>query len=545
MPPTLIRLDAVISAAHQSVFACLLQVNEEHHLHAVLRVAGGWVRDTLLGLHSNDIDIAIETPSPSTSSPMISVEGLGVTALTPVTAVTGEQFARAVSAFQTTHGSQGRTVSVIRVNPALSKHIETATVCVCDLPVEFCALRTDDYCDDSRIPQVRPATPLEDALRRDFTINALFYNLHTGMVEDYTTGLSDLQDRLLRCPLDPKRTFMDDPLRLLRGVRFVGQLGALDFRLDSAILSSVDQQLLTVLQQKVSRERVGKEVFKMLSVDHPEKCVSILHDMKVLQTVLLVEVYMKQIPGKKQCSAEVDRTARLVDHDADGEGRLRQTMRLNQTAVPCVCGTEAILSTSPEQQVDVVLFLLLLPFFRKASTEEVSDRVYAVCINGLKLPVSSHHSIRRMMDAYNELLLQHLSPAELSTMDKVASSTQMKLFDALGHLNDHHVIPEALKVVLLAYWLLEIRADILETADVAAAYGAISALWVSLLNHCPSLLGAHSMALPIKGNELKGLLGIPAKDIGKTLTLMRRRMVLCPTTSREEMLDWLRNDPAL
>jgi tRNA nucleotidyltransferase (CCA-adding enzyme) len=72
----------------------------------------------------------------------------------------------------------------------------------------------------------RIGTPEEDALRRDITINTLFYNVHTRQIEDHThLGLSDLANKLVRTPLDPLQTFRDDPLRVLRCVRFASRFG--------------------------------------------------------------------------------------------------------------------------------------------------------------------------------------------------------------------------------------------------------------------------------------------------------------------------------
>lgn len=92
------------------------------------------------------------------------------------------------------------------------------------LECDFVGLRSESYAD-SRIPeQVRLGTPLEDALRRDLTINALFYNVHTRQVEDFTgLGLPDLASRIARTPLAPDRTFTDDPLRVLRCIRFASR----------------------------------------------------------------------------------------------------------------------------------------------------------------------------------------------------------------------------------------------------------------------------------------------------------------------------------
>ena len=103
-------------------------------------------------------------------------------------------------------------------------------------------------------------------MRRDLTINALFYNVHTRRVEDLTErGLSDLRERRIRTPLEPQRTFLDDPLRVLRCVRFAARLG---YTLDEAILGSMcdgaGDEVRAALRTKVSRERVGIEVDKML-----------------------------------------------------------------------------------------------------------------------------------------------------------------------------------------------------------------------------------------------------------------------------------------
>ena len=120
-------------------------------------------------------------------------------------------------------------VTVIKANPDQSKHLETATCCIGGLELDFVNLRTEHYDDasDRRIPhQVFCGTAEEDAYRRDITINSLFYNVTTSKVEDLTgCGVRDLLvDRLIRTPLDPRVTFMDDPLRVLRAVRFAAVL---------------------------------------------------------------------------------------------------------------------------------------------------------------------------------------------------------------------------------------------------------------------------------------------------------------------------------
>lgn len=87
--------------------------------------------------------------------------------------------------------------------------------------IDLVNLRSEKYTDDSRVPVIEIGSPEEDALRRDLTINALFYNINEQKVEDFTgKGLEDLQNGIIRTPLDPLQTFLDDPLRVLRTIRF-------------------------------------------------------------------------------------------------------------------------------------------------------------------------------------------------------------------------------------------------------------------------------------------------------------------------------------
>ncbi|ESL10540.1 tRNA nucleotidyltransferase [Trypanosoma rangeli SC58] len=518
LSPRKVRLDKPIAAAHKSIFDFLLRVNEERGIRATLRVAGGWVRDVLLGFHSQDIDIAIES------------SGLGH--------VSGELFAREVAAYQQAVGMVARTVSVIRVNPELSKHIETATVCVYDIPIEFCALRHDEYTrSDSRIPEVRPATPLEDALRRDFTINALFYNLHTMEVEDYTTGLEDLQRRVLRCPLDPAETFSDDPLRLLRGIRFVGQLGELNFTLDDSVVRCVNKGLLEKLRAKVSRERIGKELVKMLSGPLPERCVDLLLKMGILQHVLLAELYMKR-SKKGKVTAEVERIEYLISGDT-AMGKLESLVALNRTLTPLFSRRNSpLLLLSPSDKLVAVLFLLCLPLYYSTPREQLTDRLYVLCVNGLKLSLASYNALRRMIECY-KTLLQHRLDMRGITSEGVADSTKLALFEGLSDLNDKRMILSAFKIVLSSYLLLEHRSELLGSNDVGAVADIISDMW-SALEREAGLLDAMTRPLPLKGGELSKLIPLDPPQIGPALVTLRRYALLHPQASRDEMIAWLR-----
>jgi poly(A) polymerase len=136
----------------------------------------------------------------------------------------------------------------------------TAALRIAETTVEVVQARAESYAPDSRKPDVRPATLREDLLRRDFTINTLTQDLVTGEVRDVLgTAFGDLGARLLRTPLDPVRTFEDDPLRLLRAVRFRAELD-FDYAPGLAAAANASADRLAI----VSAERIRDEFARML-----------------------------------------------------------------------------------------------------------------------------------------------------------------------------------------------------------------------------------------------------------------------------------------
>lgn len=201
------------------------------------RIAGGWVRDKILGIKSDDIDFAIEN-------------------------ISGMEFARGLVEF----AGLDKNVHKIEANPEKSKHLETAIVNLFGYSIDFVILRTETY-SNTRIPVIKPGTPEEDAFRRDMTINALFYNIISDEIEDFTKlGLVDIKNKILRTPLDCFTTFMDDPLRILRFFRFHAKL---NFDIHKDVFSVlVDERIRESFCKKVSYERIWKEICKMLNYEN-------------------------------------------------------------------------------------------------------------------------------------------------------------------------------------------------------------------------------------------------------------------------------------
>lgn len=279
-----INTNIQLTKDEQDLFVILNQVART--TNSTLRCAGGWVRDKLLGVQSDDIDIMVDNMS-------------------------GEEFARLV-----TKQIGSKDPNVIRANPEASKHVETAK-CYIPLPsgktqeIDFARARKEVYHDGSRIPTIQEATPQEDAMRRDLTINSLFYNLSTKQVEDFTgKGIKDLVSNTFRTPDEPVKTFMDDPLRIFRVIRFAAKYnGQIDQATYDAMLNP---QLRDAIKTKISKERIGTEFAKMLKNPNPDKAISLLKQTNLLQDIFAEALRGTQYEG---AMSEIDMDQNNPNHE--------------------------------------------------------------------------------------------------------------------------------------------------------------------------------------------------------------------------------------
>ncbi len=208
-------------------------------------VVGGYVRDLLLSQLDRDLDIL--------------VMGDGI------------RFARAVAAAM---GIQ-TVVSFERFG--------TAMVPLHGGKVEFVGARKEQYHPGSRKPDVSAGTLEEDLLRRDFTVNAMAISLNKGRygtLWDPLHGRRDLAARVLRTPLDPAQTFADDPLRIMRGIRFAAQLG---FTIEPATLAALGAMREHLKQ--ISQERITDELLKTLKANQPSIGLKLMFETGVLHIV--------------------------------------------------------------------------------------------------------------------------------------------------------------------------------------------------------------------------------------------------------------------
>ncbi|MEO6694307.1 MAG: CCA tRNA nucleotidyltransferase [Ignavibacteria bacterium] len=157
-----------------------------------------------------------------------------------------------------------------KIPDAVYKNFGTALLNLEENKIEFASARKESYERNSRKPRVENATLGEDLSRRDFTINAIAAGLNTdnfGELIDLFSGCDDLQNKIIRTPLDPMKTFDDDPLRIMRAIRFAAKL---NFKIEDKTFEAIIKMSFRLTEDKVvSQERITDEFLKILMTDQP------------------------------------------------------------------------------------------------------------------------------------------------------------------------------------------------------------------------------------------------------------------------------------
>ncbi|KAI8058644.1 uncharacterized protein B0P05DRAFT_581543 [Gilbertella persicaria] len=343
----------------------------------------------------------------------------------------GYEFATYVNKYLESQGVPTRSIAKIDSNPEKSKHLETATTKLFDQEVDFCNLRTEIYEGDSRIPsQVTFGTPSEDAYRRDITINSLFYNVNTHSVEDFTNkGIPDLIKGYIRTPLAPFETFRDDPLRVIRCIRFASRF---NFKMVPELCEAAKHpEIRDALVSKISRERIGIELDKMITGPFPLLSLELIHQLDLYPVVMTSPANI--VRGTVSTSDTAVRAVAIVEWLCSQESQLS--------------------STSKEEKRTLILAASVLPFlgvFVEQKNREVLG-VQLVLRDAIKtnnVDINTVSTIFRGIDQLQSLANQNLNePASRSQLGMlirelgalwqtaIKMTTAKELLDTLSHID--------------------------------------------------------------------------------------------------------------
>lgn len=397
-------MTAIEGSLSEKIFHIISLTAKEKGVRAF--VIGGYVRDCLLGRPSKDIDVV--------------VEGSGIDLALAV----GEKVHSTVSVF---------------------KNFGTAMLRYKGAEVEFVGARKESYSHDSRNPIVEDGTLEEDQQRRDFTINALALSLQEDDYEslvDPFGGVADLSRGIIRTPLDPDATYSDDPLRMLRAIRFATTLSTEEhpFHIVPESLASISRN--SGRMNILSKERIATELGKILCAQKPSIGFYLMEQTGLLQYIIPQLVLLKGVEtqdgkGHKEIFSH---TMQVLDNVAVGEAEAIEQHKLFDYTPAENCN-EKTLRTLPNEWLRWAALLhdIGKPQSKRFDPskgwtfnghEVVGARMVPKIFRSLKMPENEK------MKYVQKLVNLHLRPIALVTEEVTDSAVRRLLFEAGDDIDD-------------------------------------------------------------------------------------------------------------
>ena len=373
-------MNGPVSNLSQPVFRRISETVDAMGLRAY--VVGGYVRDYYLRRPCTDIDVV--------------VVGSGIA----VAEALGRQLRTKVSVFKT---------------------FGTAMLHIAGMEVEFVGARRESYSPDSRKPHVEDGTLEDDQRRRDFTINAMAWSLNAdsyGELVDPFEGMYDLEDCIIRTPCDPDITFSDDPLRMMRGVRFASQLG---FDIEEETFEAIRRNRERI--RIVSKERIAVELNKIVMSPRPSIGFELLDATGLLE---LIFPELSRLKGVERRNGHAHKdnfkhTLKVLDNVArrSDDLWLRWAAVLHDIAKP---------ATKAYDHKTGWTF---------HSHEVLGSKMVPAIFRSLKLPMNEH------MKFVQKMVFLHLRPIILSEDMVTDSAVRRLLFEAGDDIESLMILCEA------------------------------------------------------------------------------------------------------
>ena len=347
-------------------------------------VIGGFVRDIYLGRESKDIDVV--------------TIGKGIELAELVYKQLGEE-----------------------AHLSVFKNFGTAQVKINDLEIEFVGARKESYNRDSRKPIVEDGTLENDQDRRDFTINALAIGIsksNFGKLLDPFNGVRDIENKILRTPLEPEVTYSDDPLRMMRAIRFSSQIG---FTIEKESLEAISKNKSRI--SIVSKERITDELNKIILSPIPSVGFKLLFDTGLLHLIFpeMVKLYGVETINGKSHKDNFYHTLEVLDNTAKKSNNLwlRWAAILHDIAKPATKRFE------PDHG------------WTFHGHEDKGARMVPKIFESLRLPLNEK------MKYVQKLVLLHLRPIVLAKTEITDSAIRRVLFEAGDEVDDLMALCEA------------------------------------------------------------------------------------------------------
>jgi putative nucleotidyltransferase with HDIG domain len=366
---------------NKKIFKTISQVAEEENILAY--VIGGYVRDLILNRDCKDIDIV--------------VQGSGI------------EFAQKVA----------EKLNIKQVN--YFKNFGTAMFNYKDLVVEFVGARKESYTRNSRKPIVENGTLIDDQNRRDFTINALAISLNKnnfGELVDPFNGIADINNKIIRTPLEPSKTYSDDPLRMMRAIRFATQL---NFTIEEKSLNAIAENKTRI--EIVSKERITDELNKIILSKQPSIGFKLLFDTGLLHIIFpeMVALQGVEVINGKGHKDNFYHTLQVLDNICLNTDNLwlRWAAILHDIAKPITKRFD------PEQG------------WTFHGHEDKGARMVPKIFQNLKLPLDNK------MKFVQKMVQLHLRPIALTKDEITDSAIRRLLFEAGEDIDDLMILCEA------------------------------------------------------------------------------------------------------
>ena len=401
------------------VFEIISQVAEEVGIKAY--VIGGFVRDCFLGHKTNDIDI--------------------------VAGGSGIELAVAVA-------EKIKAIEHHSCHVSVFKNFGTAMLKYHGKEIEFVGARKESYSHDSRKPIVEDGTIEEDQMRRDFTINAMAFSLQReefGTLVDPFGGIRDLDSGIIRTPLDPDTTYSDDPLRMLRAIRFATKLSNSEIQFKIVPESIEAMKRMKDRMNILSKERIVEELNKILLADKPSIGFELLDETGLIEYILPEVANLKGVETVEGRGHKDNyyHTIQVVDNVVADEAKAISEGRLHDY-LPVENGNGFVeaLRTSPNLWLRWAALLhdVGKPVSKRYDSEigwtfhgheVVGARMVPKIFQSLKMPLNEK------MKYVQKLVGLHHRPVALVDEEVTDSAVRRLLFDAGNEIDDLMVLCNA------------------------------------------------------------------------------------------------------